>query len=215
MIPGDLLSTCPHRQFHTLPSLLDSRAALSNSYPNACVPMQGGSLYHFYDGLWYDPAEIRWPVTYRGASSITDNGNTDLKCVYRFCRNRSVRGAIRILLFLYRGFMKMKYFPSKFIHAYNLVPVRILEKHWHLKIENFHKNEFPYPTLWTNYYYLTVCLTINCQIILRFNQFTNQMSLCFREICLWHYGHLINRIRVNPFQLHSTKNETAMELQLY
>ena len=47
MIPGDLLSACPHRQFHTLPGLLDSQAALANSYPNACVPMQGGSLYHF------------------------------------------------------------------------------------------------------------------------------------------------------------------------
>ena len=59
MIPGDLLSAFPHRQFHTLPSLLDSWAALPNSYPNACMPMQGGSLYHFYDGLWYDPAERR------------------------------------------------------------------------------------------------------------------------------------------------------------
>ena len=59
MIPGDLLSAFPHRQFHTLPSLLDSRAALPNSNPNACMPMQGGSLYHFYDGLWYDPAERR------------------------------------------------------------------------------------------------------------------------------------------------------------
>ena len=26
--------------------LLDSRDALSNSYPNAYMPMQGGSLYH-------------------------------------------------------------------------------------------------------------------------------------------------------------------------
>ena len=51
MIPGDLLSAFPHRQFHTLPGLLDSWAALPNSYPNACMPMQGGSLYHFYDGL--------------------------------------------------------------------------------------------------------------------------------------------------------------------
>ena len=51
MIPGDLLSACPHRQFHTLPGLLESRAALPNSNPNACMPMQGGSLYHFYDGL--------------------------------------------------------------------------------------------------------------------------------------------------------------------
>ena len=59
MIPGDLLSAFPHRQFHTLPGLLDSWAALPNSYPSALRAMQGGSLYHFYDGLWYDPAERR------------------------------------------------------------------------------------------------------------------------------------------------------------
>ena len=59
MIPGDLLSAFPHRQFHTLPCLLDSWAALPNSYPNALRAMQGGSLYHFYDGLWYEPAERR------------------------------------------------------------------------------------------------------------------------------------------------------------
>ena len=59
MIPGDLLSAFPHRQFHTIPDLLDNRAALSNSYPNACMPMQAGSLYHFYDGLWYDPSGTR------------------------------------------------------------------------------------------------------------------------------------------------------------
>ena len=52
MIP-DLLSVFPHRQLHTLPGLLDSWAALPNSNPNTCMPMQGGSLYHFYDGLWY------------------------------------------------------------------------------------------------------------------------------------------------------------------
>ena len=59
MIPGDLLSAFPHRQFHTLPGLLDSWAALQNSYPNALRAMQGGSLYHFYDGLWYDLTERR------------------------------------------------------------------------------------------------------------------------------------------------------------
>ena len=59
MIPGDHSSAFPHRQFNTLPGLLDSWAALPNSNPNACMPMQGGSLYHFYDGLWYDPAERR------------------------------------------------------------------------------------------------------------------------------------------------------------
>ena len=35
IILGDLLSACPHRQFHTLPGLLDSWAAPSDSYPNA------------------------------------------------------------------------------------------------------------------------------------------------------------------------------------
>ena len=44
LIPGDFLSACPHRQFHTLPDLLDSRAALPNSYPNALRAMQGGIL---------------------------------------------------------------------------------------------------------------------------------------------------------------------------
>ena len=57
--PGDLLSACPHRQFYTLPGILDSRAALSNSYPSTLRAMQGGSLYHFYDGPWYDPAGRR------------------------------------------------------------------------------------------------------------------------------------------------------------
>ena len=59
MIPGDLFSAFPHRQFHTLPGLLDSWAALPNSNPNALRAIKRGSLYHFYDGLWYDPAERR------------------------------------------------------------------------------------------------------------------------------------------------------------
>ena len=46
LIPGDLLSACPQRQFHTLPGLLDRWAALPNSYPNALRVKQGGSLYH-------------------------------------------------------------------------------------------------------------------------------------------------------------------------
>ena len=40
LIPGDLLSGCPHRQFHTQPGLSDRQTVLSNSYPNACVPSQ-------------------------------------------------------------------------------------------------------------------------------------------------------------------------------
>ena len=59
LIPGNLLSACPHRLFHTLPSLLDRWAALPNSNPYALLAIQGGSSYHFYDGLWYDPAGMR------------------------------------------------------------------------------------------------------------------------------------------------------------
>ena len=40
MIPGDLLSAFPHRQFHTFPGLLHSWAAQPNSNPNACMPIR-------------------------------------------------------------------------------------------------------------------------------------------------------------------------------
>ena len=80
MIPGDLLSACPHRQFHTLPGLLDSWVALPNSKPNACMPMQGGSLYHFYDGLWYDPAERR-----------THDLPTEMRTLYRLSQPDTVK----------------------------------------------------------------------------------------------------------------------------
>ena len=53
LIPGYISSACPHTQFHTLPYFLDSRAVLPNLYHNALRATQGGSLFHFYDGLWY------------------------------------------------------------------------------------------------------------------------------------------------------------------
>ena len=108
MIPGDLLSAFPHRQFHTLPGLLDSWAALPNSNPNACMPMQGGSLYHFYDGLWYDPAERSQP-TVREADTLptepTRHGRTIVELmtlnIYRICiaSSRSLMN-IHIMAFL-------------------------------------------------------------------------------------------------------------------
>ena len=36
LIPWDLYNACPHRQFHTLPSLLHSQALLDSNFP-ACV----------------------------------------------------------------------------------------------------------------------------------------------------------------------------------
>ena len=77
MIP-DLLSACLRRQFHTLPGLLDSWAALPNSYPNALRAMQGGSLYHFYDGLWYDFDFLRMqPILNAKSFSASSKHQTD------------------------------------------------------------------------------------------------------------------------------------------
>ena len=60
----DLSSACPHIQFHTLPGLLDSRAALSNSYPNACVPCREAvcTIFMMVFGMTRSEHE---PVTYR------------------------------------------------------------------------------------------------------------------------------------------------------
>ena len=55
MIPGDLLSAFPHRQFQTLPSLLDSWAALPNSHPNALRAYAGRQFVPF---LWWS---LVWP----------------------------------------------------------------------------------------------------------------------------------------------------------
>ena len=65
MIPGDLLSACPHGQFHTLPGLLDSRAAQPNSYPNACVPSREAvcTIFMMVFGVTRPGGEL---TTYRG-----------------------------------------------------------------------------------------------------------------------------------------------------
>ena len=47
LIPGDLLSACPHRQLDILPGLSDSRAALSNSYPNSMRAYAGRQFVPF------------------------------------------------------------------------------------------------------------------------------------------------------------------------
>ena len=44
LTPGDILSACPHKLFHTLLGLLDSRVALSNSNPYTCMPSKEGAI---------------------------------------------------------------------------------------------------------------------------------------------------------------------------
>ena len=63
LIPGDLLSACLHRQFHTLLGLLDSWATLSNSYPNLCVPSRDavGTIFMMVFGMTRPGRE---PMTY-------------------------------------------------------------------------------------------------------------------------------------------------------
>ena len=52
----DPRSACPHRQTHTLPVLLDSRTALSNSLPNASVQCRETICTIFIMVFWYDTA---------------------------------------------------------------------------------------------------------------------------------------------------------------
>ena len=46
-IPGDILSACPLRQFHTLPGLLDSQTSLSNFFPNSYMQCKGVHCTNF------------------------------------------------------------------------------------------------------------------------------------------------------------------------
>ena len=64
LIPGDLLSAFPHRQFHTLPGLLDSQAALSNSYPNASMPSREAvcTIFMMVFGMTHSGANPRLPT---------------------------------------------------------------------------------------------------------------------------------------------------------
>ena len=92
LIPGYLLSAFPHRQFHTLTGILDSWAALPNSNPNALRAMQGGSLYHFFDGLWYDPITMDTgsgtPTTYSHTDiTITMDTETGTPTTYNYTDN--------------------------------------------------------------------------------------------------------------------------------
>ena len=44
LIPGNILSGCPHRQFHRLPGLKNGRAGLPNPYPKR-IEYQGGRQF--------------------------------------------------------------------------------------------------------------------------------------------------------------------------
>ena len=78
--------------------------------------------------------------------------NVFLSFKTKLCRFNSVRDALRVLLFIYHNFLRTTCFLSKWIRAYNFVPVGILDFWKKSKIKNFHKNDFSYhmPTLWTS-----------------------------------------------------------------
>ena len=90
------------KSFHTLPGLLDSWAALPNSNPNALRAMQGGSLYHFYDGLWYDPAGMRThylPCERRTRYQLSNSKRKDLFLFYFYLQLMKKAG-LNLLVFL-------------------------------------------------------------------------------------------------------------------
>ena len=71
--PRKSLSACAHRQFHTLPSLLDSRAALSNSYPNACREAVYTIFMMVFDRYDFMTRPGREPAFYHKRGGHTDH----------------------------------------------------------------------------------------------------------------------------------------------
>ena len=55
MIPGDLLSAFPHTVPHTTRHFRQSGCTVKLLSQRMCA-IQGGSLFHFYDGIWYELA---------------------------------------------------------------------------------------------------------------------------------------------------------------
>ena len=86
--------------------------------------------------------EITWPVTYAGTSFMAENGNAYLKRVSIVLEvtftEMSVRGAIQVLFFICYNCKTMKCCLSKWICAYNFIPVRIFKNidNWKSKIFN-------------------------------------------------------------------------------
>ena len=72
LIPGDLYSVCPHRQFNTLPSLLHSQAALPNSNPNTCMWSREAVdtiLWQFLE--WPSWGVNQWPTAWEVDKATT------------------------------------------------------------------------------------------------------------------------------------------------
>ena len=68
LIPGDLSSACHHRQFHTLPVILHSQAALSNSYSNACEVAVGERIAYWIRTPQVPGSRPGWYGTFYWAS---------------------------------------------------------------------------------------------------------------------------------------------------
>ena len=83
MIPGDLLSVCPHRQFHTLPGLLDSRTAPPTPTLTHCVPGREAvcTIFTMVFGMTRPGGEL---TTYRvrEADTLTTKPTRHGICIY-------------------------------------------------------------------------------------------------------------------------------------
>ena len=77
---------------------------------------------------------IRWCFEIYNISKLISNFFLSFRS--KPCQNKSVCDAIHMLLFYFTFYWKC--FLSKWIYAYNFVPVMIYKKHWLLKIKNFH-----------------------------------------------------------------------------
>ena len=101
LIPGDLLSACPHRQFHTLPALLDSLATLS-TLMHVCQAGRQFVPFLWWSLVWPGRDSNPWPTVWEADMLITTlarhgcwlyiaehhHRTIRLFCIYFFSENR-------------------------------------------------------------------------------------------------------------------------------
>ena len=117
---------------------------------DTCVPMQGGSLYHIYDGLWYDPAgrqthdllgerRSRLPLSQpmleyvmmtSGPSSWPHKKGSNVLYVYMYLiiePNSNIRDRVWITQWLVRPPLNSKVVDSSFGHVIPKTIIKMIQ----------------------------------------------------------------------------------------
>ena len=101
LIPGDLNSACPHRQFHTIPGLSHRWVAQPNSDPNTCIPSNEAvcTIFMMVFGVTQlspNPRPTAWEtdmlITKQGSKSLAIHRSETCKNAVRLGRMKKCGG---------------------------------------------------------------------------------------------------------------------------